>query len=120
MAGDQGDGLSILFLLRNSAHAIQFRNLFMDAALASNTSEQNHLIQIQGLATDPAGSGAHDIEIVGCYVGEAVGDAVRLAGDDPVPVVVTPAPAPVVAPAAAPAPVEVPVTTVPPASPPAA
>jgi hypothetical protein len=86
MAGDQGDGLSILFLLRNSTHAIQFRNLFMDAALASNTSEQNHLIQIQGLATDPAGSGAHDIEIVGCYFGEAVGDAVRLAGDDLVPV----------------------------------
>jgi hypothetical protein len=84
MAGDQGDGLSILFLLRNSTHAIQFRNLFMDAALASNTSakKQNHLIQIEGLKTDPAGSGAHDIEIVGCYFGEAVGDAVRLAGDD--------------------------------------
>jgi hypothetical protein len=86
MAGDQGDALSILFLLRNSTHAIQFRNLFMDAALASNTSEQNHLIQIEGLATDPAGSGAHDIDIVGCYFGEAVGDAVRLAGNDLVPV----------------------------------
>src|SRR5690349_11525119 len=86
MAGDQGGALSILFLLRNTTSAIQFRGLFMDAALASNTSEQNHLIQIQGLATDPAGSGARDIDITGCYFGEAVGDAVRLAGDDLVPV----------------------------------
>lgn len=83
MAGDQGATISVLFILRNTTSGITFRNLFIDAALATNTSgtKQNHLIQIQGLQTDPAGSAAHDIDVTECYFGEAFGDAIRLAGD---------------------------------------
>lgn len=83
IAGNQFATQTVLFRLHNFTKGIRFESLFIDAALATNieATNQNHLIQPQGAFVDPPGSGAQDLDIIGCYFGQAHGDQIRLAAD---------------------------------------
>lgn len=79
MTGSAGGGDWRCFTVRNFAKRINFYNLAFDASSVTNPdpAEQLHFIQFQGLGAQPANSGAQDCEVVGCWFGYTVGDAVR-------------------------------------------
>lgn len=77
--GSAGFGDWYLFRLRNDTTRISFRRLGFDASGSTDPDpgDQQHFIQVIGAAGDPGG-GANNVDIVGCWFGEQVGDGVRL------------------------------------------
>lgn len=81
MIGSAGGGDWYMFRLRNGTSRIKFMNLSFASTITSpDPAEQNHFINITGVAGDAHG-GPSDIDIVGCYFGSIVGDGVRTLGE---------------------------------------
>lgn len=80
MKGDSHAADWYLFRVRDGSNRIWFRNFRIDAEQVTNPdpAHELHLIQLQGLT----GSGAHDTDVVGMFLGKTVGDTVRLLGEN--------------------------------------
>jgi len=70
-----------MFLLHDFTASCRFVNLFFDAEQVTDQGSQTHVLQPEGIATDPTGSGPIDITIEECFFGAPVGDAVRNIGE---------------------------------------
>lgn len=81
MSGDAGGGAWFLFDFHDGSSRITFYNLYIDGAGITNPSptDQNHLLVFGAEAGDTL-PGTRQVDVIDCYFGTVVGDAVRTIG----------------------------------------
>lgn len=78
MIGSANAGDWYLFRVRNGSSQCGWYNFYMDGigVTSPDPASQNHLLEFNGPFGDALG-GPHDMDVVGCYFGQIVGDAIR-------------------------------------------